>query len=223
MIYILSDSHGNYKKFLEMLKLISLKEKDKLHVLGDVISRESGGIQILNYIKNSNNIELILGNHELLMIDFLTCEDESIKDELLNDWINVGGLVTINELKEYDDRFIRELLDWMKSRDVYKIIEDKYLLVHAGLVIPYQNATLDIILDYNDRYTFTEDRTFILNDSLSIEGYTIVMGHTTTQSINGTNRIIKNKNKICIDTGCGFQGGRLSCLRLEDMEEFYIE
>lgn len=28
---------------------------------------------------------------------------------------------------------------------------------------------------------------------------------------------------IAIDCGCSFPGGRLGCLRLEDMKEFYVE
>ena len=35
--------------------------------------------------------------------------------------------------------------------------------------------------------------------------------------------IYQANNHIAIDCGCVFQGGRLGCLRLEDMKEFYVE
>ena len=40
MIYVMSDIHGEYEKYLKMLDLIQLSEKDSLFVLGDVVDRE---------------------------------------------------------------------------------------------------------------------------------------------------------------------------------------
>lgn len=49
-------------------------------------------------------------------------------------------------------------------------------------------------------------------------------GHTPTQVIKGNSRpgfIYQKNHHIAIDCGCVF-GGKLACLCLETMEEFYV-
>ena len=53
------------------------------------------------------------------------------------------------------------------------------------------------------------------------ENFFVVSGHTPTLSISGKPEIYKNKNNICIDCGATFDG-KLACLCLDTMEEFYI-
>ena len=36
-VYVISDIHGNYDLFMELLKKIKFSEKDTLYVLGDVV------------------------------------------------------------------------------------------------------------------------------------------------------------------------------------------
>jgi serine/threonine protein phosphatase 1 len=49
----------------------------------------------------------------------------------------------------------------------------------------------------------------------------IVSGHTPTQLLSGKAEIYRSHNNIDIDCGAAF-GGRLACLRLDDMTEFYV-
>ena len=37
--YVISDIHGMYSKFIELLNKIKLKDTDTLHILGDVLDR----------------------------------------------------------------------------------------------------------------------------------------------------------------------------------------
>ena len=39
MHYVMSDLHGEYEKYLEMLKKIKFTDDDVLYVLGDVVDR----------------------------------------------------------------------------------------------------------------------------------------------------------------------------------------
>lgn len=66
-IYAIGDLHGRIDLFEYLLEKIKFDmTNDKLYILGDVIDRSYGGVQILNYIlKHKNSFELILGNHEL--------------------------------------------------------------------------------------------------------------------------------------------------------------
>ena len=68
MHYILSDIHGNERRFLSILKQIDLKPEDTLYVLGDVIDRHPWGLRILRKLMAMPNARLILGNHEYMML-----------------------------------------------------------------------------------------------------------------------------------------------------------
>ena len=71
MVYCISDIHGEIDKFHAMLELIRFSETDTLYVLGDVIDRYPGGVDILLEIMQSKNIIMIKGNHEQMMYDDL--------------------------------------------------------------------------------------------------------------------------------------------------------
>lgn len=47
MIYTISDIHGHYDKYSEMLEKINFGDKDTLYVLGDIIDRYDDGIKIM--------------------------------------------------------------------------------------------------------------------------------------------------------------------------------
>ena len=48
MIYVMSDLHGCFDKYLLMLEKIKLSEKDTLYILGDVVDR---GADTFGYCK----------------------------------------------------------------------------------------------------------------------------------------------------------------------------
>lgn len=53
----------------------------------------------------------------------------------------------------------------------------------------------------------------------------VITGHTPTMAITENPRpgyIYQANHHIAIDCGCNFPQGRLGCLRLEDMKEFYV-
>ena len=47
MVYVLSDIHGNERRFDSILEQIKLQPDDTLYILGDVVDRHPGGIRIL--------------------------------------------------------------------------------------------------------------------------------------------------------------------------------
>ena len=54
MIYVMSDIHGNKRRFESILEQISLREEDTLYILGDVIDRHPDGIELLQRIMDIN-------------------------------------------------------------------------------------------------------------------------------------------------------------------------
>ena len=94
--YVMSDMHGMYHQFLQMLEQISFSEEDTLYVLGDVIDRGRGGIKMLLDIMSRDNVTMLLGNHEAMMLDVVTMEDLSgpLYEERMFRWEKNGGGVT---------------------------------------------------------------------------------------------------------------------------------
>lgn len=68
-VYAVSDIYGQLDIFLAGLKKIDLQADNQLYVIGDAIDRGPDGIRILQYIMEHPNIDLLIGNHELLMLN----------------------------------------------------------------------------------------------------------------------------------------------------------
>ena len=71
MVFVTSDIHGEYDKFIEILKQIQLKDTDTLYVLGDVVDRGPHPIKVLLKLMEMPNALCIVGNHELMALDGL--------------------------------------------------------------------------------------------------------------------------------------------------------
>lgn len=217
MRYVMSDIHSCYDEFIKMLKLIKFNAKDELYIIGDIWDRGPKPLQVLDYILAHKNIHLIKGNHEEMVLEYLDSNDTYL-------WLYNGGESTFNELTKRGEDYMYSLLDYLKKLPTYKVI-DNYILVHAGMHIPSYNCSLDEILNFHDEEYHLWGRNHIGKENKH-EKYIIICGHTPVQTIQpNCNTIIKKDNYIYIDCGCVFKRahGRLACLRLHDMEEFYIE
>ena len=147
MIYCISDIHGEYDKFIKMLELISLTDDDKLYILGDVLDRGKHPIKTLLKIMELPNAELIIGNHELMMLEIVKKGFEKtvtadIADldydttEMLMNWYQNGCAPTVNEFTALDKAMQNEVIEYIKGSLAYEKLEiggQKFLLVHAGL------------------------------------------------------------------------------------------
>ncbi|WP_270526840.1 metallophosphoesterase [Holdemanella biformis] len=112
MIYVMSDIHGMYDKYIEMMDLIDLKETDTLYILGDIIDRGVNSMKILQDMMKRSNVFGIFGNHELMMADCFNIITQEITNEFLDsfdeeklmklsDWMNNGAFQTIQEFKKF--------------------------------------------------------------------------------------------------------------------------
>lgn len=69
--YVISDIHGQYKSYQKMLELINFGKDDQLYILGDVIDRGPDGLSVIWDCMHRDNVELILGNHEFMLLNAL--------------------------------------------------------------------------------------------------------------------------------------------------------
>ena len=71
MIYAVSDLHGCYDRYRQLLDKLDLEEQDTLYVLGDALDRGPEGFQILSDMASRPQVVGLLGNHEAMALDAL--------------------------------------------------------------------------------------------------------------------------------------------------------
>ena len=112
-IYILSDIHGHYETFRKMLEKIRFSDNDFMYVLGDVIDRGPDGIQLIQDIMRRKNMELFLGNHELMMLNSVDPAGEDIcNGRDTSTWLDGNdGIKTFDRYKVLPIQERKELLE----------------------------------------------------------------------------------------------------------------
>lgn len=250
--YVMSDVHGQYKSYMKMLKKIDLKAEDTLYVLGDAIDRGQDGIKILSDIMKRPNVELILGNHELLMLDALKNFDEiRSKDRHDTDDIDLwldpcnGGEATYEAFEKLTVSKRKAIVAFLEEAWIIKklkINNKTYHLSHAYTVTKkmkdgfrYGDLSHDEIWDVVWMNIY--DRAFIRENHAKLypnKKTVYIFGHTFTQRLDcidelGRGLVYHNPDYYgyhVYNIDCGMalknKSSQLSCMRLEDGEIFYI-
>lgn len=246
--YVMSDIHGQKALFDNMLKQINFSDNDELYILGDVIDRGPDGIQILLDIMDKPNIHMMLGNHEYMMKTYFTYP---LDVDTLYIWGRNGARPTIHAFQELDTESKEKVVDFIKKLPVetrVHINDKEFILCHAQphptsfKNDPFETAAIGTkyITDeefsvwhryqvlYHSRYR--NDPLGVIPDE-NFKDKIVVYGHTPTLCMleeGSESKIFKNNNTINVDCGCAFidredikEKGRLGCIRLEDMQEFY--
>lgn len=233
MIYVISDLHGYpLEKLKKLLEKAHFDENDFLYILGDVVDRNGdGGVEILTWLLSQPNVQLILGNHEamLLACEFLFDEitEDSIssfdseKMEILTNYQLNGGDVTLkalSKLNQESPETVADILDYLHDAPLYEAVTaggKDYFLVHSG-IDDFEKGRK--ISEYPaDAFIWAwpelEDEYF--------DDITTVFGHTPTKYYGEeySNKIIKTRTWIAIDMGAGDGVTEPVLLRLDDMAE----
>ena len=238
MTYVLSDIHGDKRRLDCILKQINLSPDDHLYVIGDVIDRKPYGIEILERLLGMQNVTILLGNHELMMIDALTDSDLSgplprfSNDSAWALWEYNGGFDTMKSLAKKSQFEIDKLLQTVNQFPLIVRITVNglnYLLVHGAplkekLLTGYSPRKVKNLITWGRIWPEKE----LYDDKIVIFGHTPTFFFQDVQHLS----IWHGKNRIGIDCGCAYDKvncegrtfyGRLGCLRLDDMKEFYAE
>jgi len=236
LIYVTSDLHGcSLDTLRSLLKKANFSPNDFLFILGDVIDRGEHGVELLQWMCEQSNVQLILGNHEALLLscEFLFDEisEDSIstldeeKMDLLSTWISNGATPTLSKLQAMLKKFpdvLEGILDLLKDAPLFDVVEAngvEYILVHSGLDNFSKMKGLD---------EYTSDELLWARPTMETEYYDdgrlVIFGHTPTGYFGKehTNKMVKTKSWVCIDTGAA-NGGMPMLLRIDDMKEFYLD
>lgn len=213
MIYCMADIHGAYDRYLAMLQAIQFCDGDTLYVIGDAIDRGHQSIEVVLDMMGRSNVVLLRGNHEQMCLDDLHRRIGDAREL----WQRNGGGRTRSDLLYKRSPDIRsKILHYFLSAPTFIDLEvngRKFHLVH-GFPSEHENDRLWGRLD--------------ANAEPPIPDVTVIVGHTPTSLLNGEEeapmRIWHGNGMIDIDCGCAGRSAfsRLACIRLDDMQEFYV-
>lgn len=223
--YVISDIHGESDRFHAMLEKIRFTDTDTLYIIGDVVDRGPHGITLLQEIMNTPNMVMMLGNHEYMMLQYMHPEATDID---FRRWNKNGNAPTLEEyyrLTEQEQQTILEFLKGLPTHIELTVNGTTFYLIHG---FPGENVHDEVW----NRPTMESPN--------PIPNCQLIIGHTPVRSLTVPKEereeftaamlargehihIYHAEGFIDIDCGCGhdYPIKALSCLRLEDMEEFY--
>lgn len=244
-VYAVSDLHGQYDAFSEGIDRIGLKDTDMLYVLGDAVDRGEGGIEILQYVMGHENMDLIIGNHEFMMLNSVDPAGKNKCSGADTDlWLYYnGGRITFEKYIGLKEKDRIALLEWLRDRYVIKTINvggKDFCLTHSYYVQKYENKKYHELeyariwnIVWTSVYRHGETKG---SDIYKKYDYTFITGHVPVgyimQNFLGDYeyndlKIYKKGNFIDIDGGCSMgycsemKTGALF-IRLDDMKVFAV-
>ena len=230
MIYAMSDIHGCFDKYRAMLSEIRFKSTDTLYILGDVIDRGPDGVRILQDMNMRPNVLPILGNHEFTasvclpwLMEEVTEQSLSALDETqlaaLSEWLTNGGGPTLRGLRQITQEEREDILEYVQEMELYAEVTAggrRFVLTHSAIGHFDPAKPLDSYELPDFLFGRPDPGAVYYPDKI------LVFGHTPTRLLGGQDRIFRRDTMIGIDCGCVFPGGRLGCLCLDTLEEFYV-
>lgn len=231
MIYVTSDWHGYpLAEIKQLFKKARFSGADYCFVLGDVIDCGEDGVEILKWLSVQPNIELVMGDHEAMLLDCAFLFDGSeasvsgklTKEQMgaLSVWMQNDAEPTINALKASEDDEREDILDYLRDLPLYETVTVNgrdFVLVHAGFDGFHPDKKIS---DYEPCELYRADPQ--LTDRY-FDDMTTVFGHTPTSTFDPAyeGKLLKTDSWIDVDTGSAY-GDPPMLLRLDDMREFYL-
>lgn len=237
-IFVISDLHGQFILLQLLLDKIKFTDNDELYILGDIMDRGPNSIDIYYFVKSMDNVHLLKGNHEIMMLQSMIAalkynDLDSDRSNPYRLWKQNGGNKTVSSIREYlqkdhisydeyfDNKkiFIKELIEFLQSLPSYIELDmngKHYVLVHAG-VDP------EVELEQNCEDILAWIREYFYLNEANLD-YTYIFGHTPCCFINDDGSFDvwfdpDYHNKIGIDGGLAVgDKGQLNCLCLNNGE-----
>ena len=224
--YVMGDIHGEADRFHAMLKKIRFSEDDTLILLGDVIDRGQDGIALLLEIMEMPNAIMLLGNHEYMMLQYLSPDATSTE---IRRWNRNGNAPTLAAYLKQKAKVQQRIKTYLRTRPTHLELEingNSFYMVHG---FPGANV-------HDEVWTRPT-----MESKNPIPDCRLIIGHTKVLSMIQPEekriayamdledkvehlKILHTPGFINLDCGCGYdmQIKALACLELESMREFYV-
>ena len=218
-IIAIGDIHGCFYTLYRLLEKLEILESDQLVFLGDYIDRGKYSKEVIDFfmkLRKCYDCHFLMGNHELMLLEYLSSEDPSL-------WLQNGGDRTLDSYESTDGKDIPDDHIAFFGSCNYYLETENYLFVHGGLD---PELSVKENLQQVERKAFCWIRNHMRARHLEAGDYpkwekTVVCGHTPT-----TEPVVLDK-LISIDTGCVYHNdpslGKLSAIVLPDRTIFQAE
>ena len=246
-IFVVSDIHGKYDLFNELIMMSEIKKTDLLIILGNIIDYGNESFEVVKKIielkEDGYNILLLKGNHEQFLIEYIREKNKDTKAKIFDFWIKNGGANTLfslwkllkkseNNSPEISEKDIEEFNFWLQNTELetemknfYCLFDEAYdiilskkrIFVHAGIELSKLPENQDPFY-----VSFTDDKTY--QKKLILDLYRdkeIFIGHHPVERITvfqGNENI-----KVFHVNTDAIHRNRLSCIEIKSMEVFFTE
>ncbi len=229
MTYVISDLFGyDPDRLAAAMKRAGVRDADTCYVLGNVLDYGDYPVEMLRFLMDQPNVELLLGEHEKLLLDCAFVFDalsggkpaQMTPDRVsgLNEWKDAGGEDTIRAFAALGEEERADLLDYLREAEKYALVTDEndrdWLLVHGGL----GNFSPEKKLS-----AYTDEELLLAVPAMGetyYDGVTLVFGHTPTldygEEYEGV--IVETPGWVAIDTD-----PVPTLVRLEDLSQFPLD
>jgi serine/threonine protein phosphatase 1 len=176
------------------------------------------------------NVQLIMGNHEAMLLSCAFVFDEMTEDtvsaytaekvDIFTRYLLDGGEVTLKAMYKLPKDIQQDILYYLRDCPLYEMIDvggKTYFLVHSGIEKFDRNKKLNEYRDDQFLWARPDFDTRYFDDVMTILGHTPVIAFGKEYK----DTIIKTDTWMDIDMGAGF-GEEPVLLRLDDMKEFRL-
>ena len=219
-ILAFGDIHGEWEKLRSVWQQVQPDlECDEIIFLGDYIDRGPDTPSVLAFLMPlavRDNVHLLRGNHEQMMLDaYRACREDAVDDngQDMIIWKENGGDSTQMQILEAG-MALSDVLAFVQERPYFyteEIDGAPYFFCHAGIdpLRPIEAQDPDDLLWIRDDYIWGYDGET-----------TIVTGHTPTCFLGGFfcySPVIQG-HQIFLDTGSYMPDGHVSCMDMVTRE-----
>jgi serine/threonine protein phosphatase 1 len=222
MQYVMSDIHGCRDSFYRLLSKIGFGSGDALYILGDVLDRGPDGVRLLLELEGLDGVTLLRGNHEHTVLMLLRQAAHGTLQRAMQAawrlWLSDGGQCTWDAFCALSAQEQLRVLSYLDSLPLFAELTAagrSFFLSHTG---PSRRKMCDLDNCHMRDLFFGE----IEYEKRYFDDCIFISGHTPTQLIDPAyaGRVWRGNGHIAIDCGAAY-GGRLACVCLETLEEFY--
>jgi len=217
---VIADIHGHFDELQRLKREFGYNPiEHQLIYLGDYIDRGPNSCEVVNEIMREVLEEeaiALLGNHERMMLNALTSEQNQNRTNDMLHWLINGGQKTLDSYKENGKRAMRSHPGFLATLPLYVECDD-YVFVHAGV-----NPTKKIEDQTEKDLLWIRDEFLNAKDLSTVTNKIVVFGHTPTIAFTGKPEIYIGKDRIGVDTGAG-KKLRLSAFDIRSQCSYSVE
>ena len=189
-LYLMSDVHGYFIPFLQILEKIRFEDADRMVILGDLVAKGPDSLGLLRFVMEHKNILALRGNHEQRLLQYFgTDRAAGIPDSTMRSWVAGDGAGIIRQMNMLSETGRRKVLEFIETMPLWAAMEicgRKYVLIHGAPDDEMKKELLAVQKDPGGKRK-TADYDVLLNryespdsDNRLPAGMTAVVGHTPT-------------------------------------------